>query len=817
MQSLLPPSFEFVSYVSGRPAERAVRARSLGSEAHVIVKFYRYSGLPDYEAVETLQARMGCLADPLPLPRGHGVTRDGWPWSSARWIEGQSLATWLRENRPSNDVCRTFVQQMLQWLTILEGEDEGVALVHGDLKPSNILVTPGPDGNPRFIPVDFDTLRFASPGLRDASAPGFTTRYAAPEVVSGANVDASADYWSLGIMVLEWLSGQHPFEGWEDAAIRQRLGTTWAPTRNLLRFLDDSEEDVWIALLFGLLERDPNTRWGGADLRRWLSDDAEILVTGLARAGVTRAETAFVLGSQVCHTAEELARAFLYQWSSQELVEPRMGEPLLDWLVEQLQARHLARLVQSLRDDASLSDDERMLRFCGAILGSRMPALWRGFALDKRTIETLAAQAVDGNQDAAGWIDSLGNHPALIYLIERHPRSTRTLRQIIQARQEHEEAWDAVVSAGAPVQMRPDGALAFRRLCLIIASDRGRRELIEYAERLSGLPVVVLSEPWIACLGTDFQAMSLARLLVIRSLLPLETLTSLLSGNLEPHQTPPLIWQPSQQRLMRHCAVMPGARVISLQQGESFSADRVDSMINLWLAALLSIERSWSWIGYRARTGMLRLIRRRFPRWNLRDPSPPARAELNLRMMRVVARDFRDTPELSIIGEAYLAIIRWSAPGQTHVRLALDGVKGLYQPNLLKTPVLPSVGSMAVLLQQPCRVSLLQGRWSVLVRRIAQPIALAINPPWLRITAPTHVLKVDSSMVVPDRETAHVLLDIRREERISLRRIELIGAREKLSRVSEFIQPEFNPYHSRRSVLGRIADEIFQRMGAKLS
>ncbi|TNE92586.1 MAG: hypothetical protein EP330_01180 [Deltaproteobacteria bacterium] len=86
-------------------------------------------------------------------------------------------------------------------------------LVHGDLKPSNVLVV---DGAP--VLVDFGLA--ARLGLREtAQTLGLTSSgmgspgYIAPERLAGHPADARADLYALGCMLYEALAGHRPFAG----------------------------------------------------------------------------------------------------------------------------------------------------------------------------------------------------------------------------------------------------------------------------------------------------------------------------------------------------------------------------------------------------------------------------------------------------------------------------------------------------------------------------------------------------------------------------------------------------------------------------
>lgn len=70
-------------------------------------------------------------------------------------------------------------------------------IVHGDLKPSNIL------------------LKDNTPKLSDWGM-GYTPAYSPPEVLLGEKPDEKADIWSFGVVLYELIKGYNPFQGIDD-------------------------------------------------------------------------------------------------------------------------------------------------------------------------------------------------------------------------------------------------------------------------------------------------------------------------------------------------------------------------------------------------------------------------------------------------------------------------------------------------------------------------------------------------------------------------------------------------------------------------
>jgi serine/threonine protein kinase len=90
-------------------------------------------------------------------------------------------------------------------------------LVHRDVKPGNILITP--DG--RVLLTDFGIAKGLAGGVDDdLTSPNVmmgTAKYLSPEQVRGRKLDGRADLYSLGLVLYECLAGRVPFLGETDA------------------------------------------------------------------------------------------------------------------------------------------------------------------------------------------------------------------------------------------------------------------------------------------------------------------------------------------------------------------------------------------------------------------------------------------------------------------------------------------------------------------------------------------------------------------------------------------------------------------------
>src|SRR5262249_19972202 len=147
------------------------------------------------------------------------------------FLEGPDLGRWLEENRPAWTEAARFAAAVADALAHAHAR----SIVHRDVKPANIIVTP--DRGP--VLVDFGL------GLDETVAGGSalgvisgTPAYMAPEQVAGAahRIDGRTDIYSLGVVLYEMLCGRGPFRATNTGELlRQVRDDEPQPPRQLRR------------------------------------------------------------------------------------------------------------------------------------------------------------------------------------------------------------------------------------------------------------------------------------------------------------------------------------------------------------------------------------------------------------------------------------------------------------------------------------------------------------------------------------------------------------------------------------------------------
>ncbi|MEM6926828.1 MAG: serine/threonine-protein kinase [Myxococcota bacterium] len=122
-----------------------------------------------------------------------GVSDGGHPYYVLEYVEGQPVDEYVR--------AASLRETLAVFVALCEGvaHGHGRLVVHCDVKPANVVVTP--EGVPKLL--DFGIAR--QPG---AARRGPLTRpYAAPELLAAEPVDARTDVYSLGVLLRELLTG----------------------------------------------------------------------------------------------------------------------------------------------------------------------------------------------------------------------------------------------------------------------------------------------------------------------------------------------------------------------------------------------------------------------------------------------------------------------------------------------------------------------------------------------------------------------------------------------------------------------------------
>ncbi|WP_166140694.1 serine/threonine-protein kinase [Nocardioides ochotonae] len=179
-------------------------------------------------------------------------------WLVMEYVAGSTLSQLVRSSGPlSPDQAASLLSQAAEGLAA--AHEAGI--VHRDVKPSNILVTP--DGQVKL--TDFGIARGGTDlTLTRTGLVTGSPAYLAPEVASGQPATAASDVWSLGATLFHALAGHPPYDVGDNL-----LGALYRIVHEEPPRLDDAG---WLGpLLRNTMELDPAARWTMSQVRDFLA------------------------------------------------------------------------------------------------------------------------------------------------------------------------------------------------------------------------------------------------------------------------------------------------------------------------------------------------------------------------------------------------------------------------------------------------------------------------------------------------------------------------------------------------------------------
>jgi eukaryotic-like serine/threonine-protein kinase len=175
------------------------------------------------------------------------------PYLIMEYLEGQALDQILQKGAlPYPKACAWVAE-----VAIALNAAHRKGIIHGDVKPANILTTA--DGRVKL--TDFGMARLARRDSMDSSLAG-TPAYWCPEQIIGKPQDGRSDLFSLGVVLYEMVTGRRPFDAQTLPAICERvLSTTALPPSHANASIPAGLDQVVAACL----AKDPGSRIASAE------------------------------------------------------------------------------------------------------------------------------------------------------------------------------------------------------------------------------------------------------------------------------------------------------------------------------------------------------------------------------------------------------------------------------------------------------------------------------------------------------------------------------------------------------------------------
>ena len=232
MVTTLPPkigSYTIKSELSDTGRTRVIHGHEESFDGDVAIKFLLQDTFRDPDVRITFEREIQAIAlleHPAIVPIYDLGTWDGQHYLVMRYMAGGTLADRLAKEPLSLEETAYIIDRIASALDA--AHEKGI--VHGDLKPSNILFDAG--GQAYLSDFSMAGQNHARPAATMSYLSG-SPAYMSPEQIYGASdLTWQSDIYSLGVLLYTMLTGQPPYE--DSSAIKTAVHNAGAPPPDML-------------------------------------------------------------------------------------------------------------------------------------------------------------------------------------------------------------------------------------------------------------------------------------------------------------------------------------------------------------------------------------------------------------------------------------------------------------------------------------------------------------------------------------------------------------------------------------------------------
>jgi serine/threonine protein kinase len=177
-----------------------------------------------------LQEQFCRISQNVPVLYEHG-TEGGYFYIAMEYLDGRNLSDILTAGALAPDRAVNIAIQLCHFLEAAHGFESTIdgrklrSLLHGDLKPRNIRLL----WADKVKVLDFGIAKALSLSRKVTRNDFGSITYVSPERLESGEIDAYADYWAVGVLLYEMLSGVQPFRAPDTRRLELRIRSQRPP------------------------------------------------------------------------------------------------------------------------------------------------------------------------------------------------------------------------------------------------------------------------------------------------------------------------------------------------------------------------------------------------------------------------------------------------------------------------------------------------------------------------------------------------------------------------------------------------------------
>ena len=192
------------------------------------------------------------------------------PYFVMEYVEGTTLSSVLAKNKRVNISDALYIGSQVS-AALHEAHENN--LVHRDIKPGNIMITPG--GKIKVTDFGIVSIQDEDSDITKSGTILGTANYISPEQAQGLPVSKQSDLYSLGVVLYELISGKTPFDG--DTPISIATKHLTEKPKPISEFINDIPTGVEKIVLKLLNKKQINRYKSAEDLRAALNQQKSYL------------------------------------------------------------------------------------------------------------------------------------------------------------------------------------------------------------------------------------------------------------------------------------------------------------------------------------------------------------------------------------------------------------------------------------------------------------------------------------------------------------------------------------------------------------